>query len=98
MRGLPARSSRRRSTGSRPAAIASSSIADSRANSVCELPTDRHTMVGIRDSKLVDPSRKFSMAYGGLTAPVVVKKSPRFVNITSRTNGRLVEVGSATIC
>ncbi len=46
VRGLSASSSRRRSTGSRPAAIASSSIADSRANSVCELPTDRHTIVG----------------------------------------------------
>jgi hypothetical protein len=34
VRGLSARRSRRRSTGSRPAAIASSSIADSRANSV----------------------------------------------------------------
>ena len=98
VRGLSASRSRRRSTGSRPAAIASSSIADSRANSVCELPTDRHTIVGTPDSKLVDSSLKFSNVYGGSAAPVVVKKSTPPVNMTSRTNGRFVDVGSATIC
>ena len=41
---------------------------------------------------------KFSNAYGGSAAPVVVKKSTPFVNITSRTNGRFTDVGSATIC
>ena len=71
--------------GREPAAIASSSIADSRANSVCELPTDRQTIVGTPDSKFVDSSRKFSNAYGGSAAPVVVKKSTPLVNITSRT-------------
>ena len=78
--------------------MASSSIADSRANSVWELPTDRHTIVLIGDSKFVDSSRKFSTAYGGSTAPVVVKKSTPSVNITSRTNGRFTDVGAATIC
>ena len=82
---------------SRPTAIASSSIADSRANSVCELPTDRHTIVGTPDSKFVDSTLKCSNAYGGSTAPVVVKKSTPFLNITSRTNGRFTDVGSATI-
>src|SRR5205807_10018008 len=64
----------------------------------CELPTDRHTIVGTPDSKLVDSSLKFSTAYGGSAAPVVVKKSTPSLNITSRTNGRVTEVGSATIC
>ena len=72
VRRLPTSSSRRTSTGSRPVAIASSSTADSRANSVCELPTDRHTIVGIGVSTLVDSMRKFRTAYGGSTAPVDV--------------------------
>jgi hypothetical protein len=54
----PASRSRRRSTGSRPAAAASSSIADSRANSVWELPTDRHTMMGTPVWTLVVSSLK----------------------------------------
>ena len=64
---------------------------------MCELPTERHTIVGTPDSKFVDSSLKFSNAYGGSAAPVVVKKSTPLVNITSRTNGRFTDVGSATI-
>ena len=77
--------------------MASSSMAHSRANSVCELPTERQTIVDTGVSKLVDSSRKFSIAYGASTAPVVVKKSTPLVIITSRTNGRLTDVGAATI-
>ncbi len=72
VRGLPASRSRRRSAGSRPAAAASSSIADSRANSVWEFPTDRHTMMGTPVWTLVVSSLKLASAYGPSTAPLVV--------------------------
>src|ERR1700733_9442304 len=97
VRGVPLRRSRRKSIASRLLAIASSSSADSRANSVWELPTERQTMIGTPESTLVDSSRKFVKAYGGSTAPVVVMKSTPLLNRTSPTNGRFGDVGCAAI-
>ncbi len=96
--GLSTRRSRRNSTGSRPAAMASSSSADSRANSVCELPTERQTMIGTPASTFVASPLKFSNAYGWPTTPVTVMKSTPSLNKTSPTNGKFGEVGSAAIC
>jgi len=53
-------------------AMASSSSADSRANSVCELPTERHTMIGTAASTTLVYSLKAAIVYGEFTAPLVV--------------------------
>ena len=98
VRGLPASRSRRRSTGSRPAAMASSSIADSRANSVCELPTERHTMMGTPVWTLVVSSLKLASAYGPSTAPVVVKIVDAAFDQHIGHERQVGEVGSAAIC
>src|SRR5579864_1229602 len=98
VRGLFTRRSRRNSTGSRPAAVASSSRADSRANSVCELPTERQTMIGTPASRLVASTLKFWNVYGLFTAPITVMTSTPSLNKKSPRNGRLGEVGSAASC